>query len=127
MKTALAWALAVLMASVSAEEGLIPSLLHIKPDNKLPDMKHLHGRIRMNGEFWETDCSCSKHSTGMQGRSCNPSHAKVFIDKKGNGLNVDQLKDYIGVVKKLDWTKVSTASFSCLDGRRKDNALSRLE
>lgn len=127
MWKALFWAIVALFAQVMAEEGLIPSLLHIKPDNKAPDMKHLHGRIRMNGEFWETDCSCSKKSTGMQGRSCNPSKVKVFIDKKGNGLNAEELLSYIGEVKKLDWTKVSTSSFSCVDGRRKDNSLSEIE
>lgn len=107
-----------------ADEGIIESLLHIKPQDNTPDMKHLHGRIRMNGEFWETDCSCSKQSSGMQGRACNPTKLKVFIDKKGEGMKVNELHEYIGDVKKLDWTKVSTSSFSCLDGRRKDNALS---
>jgi hypothetical protein len=125
MGNALFWAVALIIGTAKAQEGLIPSLLHIKPENKIPDMKHLHGRIRMNGEFWETDCTCSKKTTGLQGRSCNPSKVKVFIDKKGNGLNAEELMAYIGDVKKMDWIKVSTSSFSCLDGRRKDNSLSK--
>lgn len=114
------------MGEIQANDFLVPSLLHIKPTNKLPDVKHLHGRIKLNGEFWETECSCAKQSTGLQGRSCNPSKMKLFKDKQGLGMSPEQLYKYIGEVKKLDWTKVSTSSFSCVDGRRKDNHLSTL-
>lgn len=116
-----------LFGSLLADENVISTLLHIKQQNNAPNIKQLHGRIRMNGEFWETDCKCSKKSSGMQGRACNPTKVKVFIDKKGTGMSVEGLHKYVGDVKKLDWTKVSTASFSCLDGRRKDNSLSKIE
>jgi hypothetical protein len=115
-----------LLAGVLADlnDAIIPALLHINPPKYTPDIKHLHGRIKLNGEFWETDCQCSKKATGLQGRSCNPTKLKIFMDKKGLGMNAEELQTYIGEVKKLDWTKVSTSPFSCVDGRRKDSKLS---
>jgi hypothetical protein len=116
----------LIMVAVGAHatDFLIPTLLNQKIEHEKPDLKKLHGRIKINGEFWETDCSCSKKDTQMQGRSCNPNKIKEFMDKKGLGLNAVQIKDFFGDVKKLDWVKISTASFSCVDGRRKDNDLS---
>jgi hypothetical protein len=117
--------LIMLAVGVLGTDFLIPTLLNQKIEHEKPDLKKLHGRIKINGEFWETDCSCSKKDTQMQGRSCNPNKIKEFMDKKGLGLNAVQIKDFFGDVKKLDWVKISTASFSCVDGRRKDNDLSK--
>lgn len=117
--------LMILLGSLSAIEFSIPSMLHINKDNLKPDMKHLHGRVKMGDQFWETDCQCSKKPTGLKGQACNPIKMKLFMDKKGLGMDAKELMSYIGKVKKLDWTKISSSSFSCVDGRRKDNLLSK--
>ena len=114
----------VVFVRADIADVILPSLLHIDPPVTTPDMKHLHGRVRLNNEYWETDCKCSKSASGLQGRSCNPTKVKVFLDKGGLGMSAEELQTYIGDVKKLDWAKVSSSSFSCVDGRRKDNLLS---
>lgn len=49
---------------------------------------------------------------------------KIFRDKTGNGLGFRKVRKLIGNIKDYSWTKVSKASFTCVDGRVSYDSLS---
>jgi hypothetical protein len=52
------------------------------------DLGSLAGKIRINGQIWETSCDCSKEHKSEIVPSCNPSNMKIFKDKPGTGLRL---------------------------------------
>ena len=107
-------------------ETLIPTLMSGQDHEKNSINKNgLSGKVRINGYVWETTCDCSTNQAESQQKSaCNPSNMKIFRDKTGNGLNFKKTRKLIGNIKDYSWTKVSKASFTCVDGRVASEQLS---
>ena len=125
MKNGIILILAIL--TYTKAETMIPTLLsQTNSASKKASQSHhtLTGKIRLNGFEWETTCDCSPDKSNSDKARCNPSNLKIFRDKSGNGLTFGEVRKYMGEIKSYSWSKISKSSFTCVDGRVDNEALS---
>jgi hypothetical protein len=91
---------------------------NIGSDNKI------QGKMNINGVDYNAICDCStetqKEDTGPK---CDPSKLRIRTEKQGVGASNDDIRTLIGNIEDLNYVKVPTTSFKCLDGRNRDASL----
>lgn len=95
-----------------------------------PDL--IQGKMIVNGEEYNTICDCSENNIQKQEdlpsqidtEKCDPSKLSIINEKPGVGASLDDVKELIGNVEKLDYVHVTNTEFTCMDGRHPNPVLS---
>ena len=85
------------------------------------------GEININGQNYLAICNCSeKNRLDSETRTdesrvfqCDPKKIKITSEMPGKGISTTQLKDLIGNLDEIPYSKIEDYSFFCLDGRNK--------
>ena len=91
---------------------------NIGSDNKI------QGKMNINGIDYNAICDCGTETQKEdKGPKCDPSKLRIRTEKQGVGASNDDIRTLIGNIEELNYVKVPTTSFKCLDGRNRDASL----
>ncbi len=108
------------------DENLFNSLIEVD-SNSLDDNNKIKGKMNINGINYNAICDCNpstqtQTTQSEEGPKCDPSKLTIHSEKGGQGASQDDIRNLIGNIDELDYVKVPSTSFKCLDGRS-DNAV----
>jgi hypothetical protein len=109
----------------SSNKDMINSFIEVDSDSVGNDKK-IQGKMNINGVNYNAICDCNPvkptsdsdgNTIDQNGPKCDPSKLSIHSEKKGQGASQDDLRNLIGNIEELNYVKVPSISFKCLDGR----------
>ena len=111
-------------------KNIINSFIEVD-QSQVRDGNKIQGKMQINGIDYNAICDCNpitptnsiKPAEFEGGPKCDPSKLTIHSEKVGQGASHDDIRHLIGNIEELNYVKVPTFSFKCLDGRNRDAVL----